>query len=115
MNLVFSPQATFKASKFAVSPDLNFVLLGYDVKQVRISLHLDRCLAQGCEEFMHSNGKCVIDLFRVSKLKDRASELNKRTHTNDRVGCEIKNITVKYVKSLNSSVFLWPGVFVANV
>ncbi|XP_023008130.2 inactive dipeptidyl peptidase 10 isoform X2 [Maylandia zebra] len=26
--------ATFKASKFAVSPDLNFVLLGYDVKQV---------------------------------------------------------------------------------
>uniref|UniRef100_A0A672IYG3 Dipeptidyl peptidase like 10 n=1 Tax=Salarias fasciatus TaxID=181472 RepID=A0A672IYG3_SALFA len=25
--------ATFKASKFAVSPDLNFVLLGYDVKQ----------------------------------------------------------------------------------
>uniref|UniRef100_A0A667ZRK7 Dipeptidyl peptidase like 10 n=1 Tax=Myripristis murdjan TaxID=586833 RepID=A0A667ZRK7_9TELE len=27
------PQATFKASKFAVSPDLNFVLLGYDVKQ----------------------------------------------------------------------------------
>lgn len=31
----FSPQATFKASKFAVSPDMNFVLLGYDVKQVR--------------------------------------------------------------------------------
>ena len=31
------PQATFKASKFAVSPDLNFVLLGYDVKQVRTS------------------------------------------------------------------------------
>ncbi|KAG7240482.1 hypothetical protein INR49_026765 [Caranx melampygus] len=29
--------ATFKASKFAVSPDLNFVLLGYDVKQVRTS------------------------------------------------------------------------------
>uniref|UniRef100_A0A8D3D2D2 Inactive dipeptidyl peptidase 10-like n=1 Tax=Scophthalmus maximus TaxID=52904 RepID=A0A8D3D2D2_SCOMX len=27
--------ATFKASRFAVSPDLNFVLLGYDVKQVR--------------------------------------------------------------------------------
>ncbi|XP_051260372.1 inactive dipeptidyl peptidase 10-like isoform X1 [Dicentrarchus labrax] len=26
--------ATFKASKFEVSPDLNFVLLGYDVKQV---------------------------------------------------------------------------------
>ncbi|XP_046903379.1 LOW QUALITY PROTEIN: inactive dipeptidyl peptidase 10-like [Hypomesus transpacificus] len=26
--------ATFKASKFSVSPDLNFVLLGYDVKQV---------------------------------------------------------------------------------
>ncbi|XP_069554833.1 inactive dipeptidyl peptidase 10-like [Brachyistius frenatus] len=26
--------ATFKASKFAVSPDLNFVLLGYDVKQI---------------------------------------------------------------------------------
>ncbi|XP_029980044.1 inactive dipeptidyl peptidase 10-like [Sphaeramia orbicularis] len=26
--------ATFKASKFAVSPDLNFVLLGYDIKQV---------------------------------------------------------------------------------
>ncbi|XP_035460771.2 inactive dipeptidyl peptidase 10-like [Scophthalmus maximus] len=26
--------ATFKASRFAVSPDLNFVLLGYDVKQV---------------------------------------------------------------------------------
>uniref|UniRef100_A0A8C7ZNW6 Dipeptidyl-peptidase 10 (Non-functional) n=1 Tax=Oryzias sinensis TaxID=183150 RepID=A0A8C7ZNW6_9TELE len=26
--------ATFKASKFAISPDLNFVLLGYDVKQV---------------------------------------------------------------------------------
>ncbi|KAM9347061.1 inactive dipeptidyl peptidase 10-like [Symphorus nematophorus] len=26
--------ATFKASKFALSPDLNFVLLGYDVKQV---------------------------------------------------------------------------------
>nr|XP_020475860.1 inactive dipeptidyl peptidase 10-like isoform X1 [Monopterus albus] len=26
--------ATFKASKFAVSPDQNFVLLGYDVKQV---------------------------------------------------------------------------------
>ncbi|XP_033990443.1 inactive dipeptidyl peptidase 10-like [Trematomus bernacchii] len=26
--------ATFKASTFAVSPDLNFVLLGYDVKQV---------------------------------------------------------------------------------
>uniref|UniRef100_H3DKF2 Dipeptidyl-peptidase 10 (Non-functional) n=1 Tax=Tetraodon nigroviridis TaxID=99883 RepID=H3DKF2_TETNG len=26
--------ATFKASKFAVSPDLNFVLLAYDVKQV---------------------------------------------------------------------------------
>ncbi|XP_075886811.1 inactive dipeptidyl peptidase 10-like [Nelusetta ayraudi] len=26
--------ATFKASKFAVSPDLNYVLLGYDVKQV---------------------------------------------------------------------------------
>ncbi|KAJ8012418.1 hypothetical protein DPEC_G00042550 [Dallia pectoralis] len=26
--------ATFKASKFAVSPDRNFVLLGYDVKQV---------------------------------------------------------------------------------
>ncbi|XP_051814855.1 inactive dipeptidyl peptidase 10-like isoform X2 [Acanthochromis polyacanthus] len=26
--------ATFKASKFAVSPDLNFILLGYDVKQV---------------------------------------------------------------------------------
>ncbi|TNN53556.1 Inactive dipeptidyl peptidase 10 [Liparis tanakae] len=25
--------ATFKASKFAVSPDLNYVLLGYDVKQ----------------------------------------------------------------------------------
>lgn len=53
MNLVFSPQATFKASKFAVSPDLNFVLLGYDVKQVRTSLHLDWCLARGCEEFMH--------------------------------------------------------------
>lgn len=33
----FIPQATFKASKFAVSPDLNFVLLGYDVKQVRTS------------------------------------------------------------------------------
>lgn len=33
--LVFPfPQATFKASKFAVSPDLNYVLLGYDVKQV---------------------------------------------------------------------------------
>lgn len=33
--LVFpSPQATFKASKFAVSPDQNYVLLGYDVKQV---------------------------------------------------------------------------------
>uniref|UniRef100_A0A673ZAT3 Dipeptidyl peptidase like 10 n=1 Tax=Salmo trutta TaxID=8032 RepID=A0A673ZAT3_SALTR len=30
--------ATFKASKFAVSPDLNFVLLGYDVKQ---GLHND--------------------------------------------------------------------------
>ncbi|KAM7407887.1 hypothetical protein PAMA_003580 [Pampus argenteus] len=28
--------ATFKASKFAVSPDLNFVLLGYDVKQIYI-------------------------------------------------------------------------------
>lgn len=28
------PQATFKASKFAVSPDLNYVLLSYDVKQV---------------------------------------------------------------------------------
>ncbi|XP_029693089.1 inactive dipeptidyl peptidase 10-like isoform X3 [Takifugu rubripes] len=26
--------ATFKASKFAVSPDLNFVLLAYDIKQV---------------------------------------------------------------------------------
>ncbi|KAM3607698.1 uncharacterized protein V6R79_012214 [Siganus canaliculatus] len=26
--------ATFKASKFAISPDLNFVLLGYDVKQI---------------------------------------------------------------------------------
>ncbi|XP_055361171.1 inactive dipeptidyl peptidase 10-like isoform X2 [Betta splendens] len=26
--------ATFKASKFAVSPDMNFVLLGYDVKQI---------------------------------------------------------------------------------
>ncbi|KAM6954818.1 inactive dipeptidyl peptidase 10-like [Lycodopsis pacificus] len=26
--------ATFKASKFAVSPDLNYVLLGYDVKQI---------------------------------------------------------------------------------
>ncbi|KAJ8350582.1 hypothetical protein SKAU_G00257120 [Synaphobranchus kaupii] len=26
--------ATFKASKFSVSPDFNFVLLGYDVKQV---------------------------------------------------------------------------------
>ncbi|XP_026152292.1 inactive dipeptidyl peptidase 10-like [Mastacembelus armatus] len=26
--------ATFKASKFAISPDLSFVLLGYDVKQV---------------------------------------------------------------------------------
>ncbi|TWW80311.1 Inactive dipeptidyl peptidase 10 [Takifugu flavidus] len=25
--------ATFKASKFAVSPDLNFVLLAYDIKQ----------------------------------------------------------------------------------
>ncbi|KAM9851152.1 inactive dipeptidyl peptidase 10-like [Aulostomus maculatus] len=30
-NTTFS---TFKATKFAVSPDLNFVLLGYDVKQV---------------------------------------------------------------------------------
>nr|XP_057938819.1 inactive dipeptidyl peptidase 10-like isoform X3 [Doryrhamphus excisus] len=30
-NTTFS---TFKASKFAVSPDLNFVLLGYDVRQV---------------------------------------------------------------------------------
>ncbi|XP_051938967.1 inactive dipeptidyl peptidase 10-like [Hippocampus zosterae] len=30
-NTTFS---TFKASKFAVSPDLNFILLGYDVKQV---------------------------------------------------------------------------------
>ncbi|KAK5921405.1 hypothetical protein CgunFtcFv8_025113 [Champsocephalus gunnari] len=29
--------ATFKASTFAVSPDLNFVLLGYDVKQVSTS------------------------------------------------------------------------------
>uniref|UniRef100_A0A8C9ZZ65 Dipeptidyl-peptidase 10 (Non-functional) n=1 Tax=Sander lucioperca TaxID=283035 RepID=A0A8C9ZZ65_SANLU len=33
IHLLFFPQATFKASKFAVSPDLNFVLLGYDVKQ----------------------------------------------------------------------------------
>ncbi|KAM7380904.1 hypothetical protein PAMP_004174 [Pampus punctatissimus] len=31
--------ATFKASKFAVSPDLNFVLLGYDVKQLRHVIH----------------------------------------------------------------------------
>ncbi|CAL8378640.1 unnamed protein product [Boreogadus saida] len=27
--------ATFKASQFALSPDLNYVLLGYDVQQVR--------------------------------------------------------------------------------
>uniref|UniRef100_H2LVV6 Dipeptidyl-peptidase 10 (inactive) n=1 Tax=Oryzias latipes TaxID=8090 RepID=H2LVV6_ORYLA len=30
---IHDPDATFKASKFAISPDLNFVLLGYDVKQ----------------------------------------------------------------------------------
>uniref|UniRef100_A0A3P9JVI7 Dipeptidyl-peptidase 10 (Non-functional) n=1 Tax=Oryzias latipes TaxID=8090 RepID=A0A3P9JVI7_ORYLA len=32
--LLSKGEATFKASKFAISPDLNFVLLGYDVKQV---------------------------------------------------------------------------------
>uniref|UniRef100_A0A8C6KWL9 Inactive dipeptidyl peptidase 10-like n=1 Tax=Nothobranchius furzeri TaxID=105023 RepID=A0A8C6KWL9_NOTFU len=31
---LFTSQVTFKATKFAVSPDKNFVLLGYDVRQV---------------------------------------------------------------------------------
>uniref|UniRef100_A0A8C3AHJ8 Dipeptidyl-peptidase 10 (Non-functional) n=1 Tax=Cyclopterus lumpus TaxID=8103 RepID=A0A8C3AHJ8_CYCLU len=34
IHLLFFPQVTFKASKFAVSPDLNYILLGYDVKQI---------------------------------------------------------------------------------
>lgn len=32
----FSVQATFKATKFAVSPDKKFVLLGYDVQPVSL-------------------------------------------------------------------------------
>uniref|UniRef100_A0A8B9KQ49 Dipeptidylpeptidase IV N-terminal domain-containing protein n=1 Tax=Astyanax mexicanus TaxID=7994 RepID=A0A8B9KQ49_ASTMX len=32
--VLFFVQATFKASKFAVSPDLNYVLLTYDIKKV---------------------------------------------------------------------------------
>lgn len=56
IRLSSSPQATFKASKFALSPDLNFVLLGYDVKQVRscacysccICFLTPLCLVRGC-------------------------------------------------------------------
>uniref|UniRef100_A0A3P9C6V9 Inactive dipeptidyl peptidase 10 n=1 Tax=Maylandia zebra TaxID=106582 RepID=A0A3P9C6V9_9CICH len=37
--------ATFKASKFAVSPDLNFVLLGYDVKLLILEVYQHSFLA----------------------------------------------------------------------
>lgn len=49
---VTSLQVTFKASRYSVSPDLRFVLLAYDVKQVSQAFLIKEPLNQNSENFV---------------------------------------------------------------